>query len=290
MTTQPKHSKDIGDDEIRVIRGIRREPQLPTPRRKMPWAVIAAIAVITVLAAAAWAVTMMHGDQSGQAAESGQAASTATMPAKATTREAKPNVAVTAAESNGLTLTVLRPENASPRLEIGDRALDDSTAVLVVQAADVRGDNGKIAGACIVDGELVSRGTPKAGFCAIINDAITIGLATATPLFEQAAEEGGCFFRQYPLVADGEMVENKPKGKSQRKALAELNGSVVVIMTEERCTLHDFSAALAGMGVSNAIGLVGSTSFGHYRSGGRMVEFGKRVRPIMPNTNYLVWR
>lgn len=30
--------------------------------------------------------------------------------------------------------------------------------------------------------------------------------------------------RQYPLVVGGQIVENKPKGTSKRKALATLNG------------------------------------------------------------------
>ena len=49
---------------------------------------------------------------------------------------------------------------------------------------------------------------------AIINDKITIGIADNSPLFEQATETGGYFFRQYPLVDNGKLVENEPKNKS----------------------------------------------------------------------------
>lgn len=160
----------------------------------------------------------------------------------------------------------------------------------MVQAADVRRDNGKIVGAYILDGELLSKGQAKSGYCAIIGGKISVGVAESTPLLEQALESNGYFFRQYPLVIANQVVENKPKNRSQRKALAELNGEIVVIMSEGRLTFHDFSQALVDMGVTNAIYLVGSSTYGFAKDAdGNKFEFGKPNETGYPFTNYIVW-
>lgn len=192
---------------------------------------------------------------------------------------------------NNVPLTILTPKSAIPRLCIGVDALLDSTATMVVQAADVRSDNGKIVGTYVFDGQLISRGQSKTGFCAIIRDKVVIGVADSTPLVEQALESEGYFFRQYPLVVGGQVVENKPKGKALRKALAELNGQIVVILSRSRLSFHDFASTLSDMGVSNAIYLVGSSAYGFARDAdGRMIEFGKPEPNAMENTNYIVWK
>lgn len=84
--------------------------------------------------------------------------------------------------------------------------------------------------------------------------------------------------------------KTSPGGKSQRKALAEINGKIVVVMSQERLTFHDFSEALVEIGAKNAIYLVGSTAYGHYHIGNKTVPFGKRIEHPMSQTNYLVWR
>ena len=89
----------------------------------------------------------------------------------------------------------------------------DTTVIFAAQAADVRADNGGIVGAFVLKGEPKAWGLSKKGYCASINGQITIGMADNSPLFEQATEEGGYFFRQYPLVSNGEIVENELKGK-----------------------------------------------------------------------------
>lgn len=187
-------------------------------------------------------------------------------------------------------LTILTPENSTPRLYIGADALLDSSAVLVVQAADIRRDNGGIVGAYVMEGNLISRGQSKSGFCAIINGKPVIGVADSTPYFEQAIENGGYFFRQYPLVVAGQSVDNKLKTSSLRKALAELDGRVAVILSHKKMTLNQFSQVLSDLGVSNAIYLVGSSAYGFAKdSDGHRTEFGTPQPVPSHNVNYIVW-
>ena len=162
---------------------------------------------------------------------------------------------------------------------------------MAMQAADIRGDNGGIVGAYVVEGNLVSKGQAKSGFCAIIDGNITIGVADATPFLEKAIESDGYFFRQYPLVVGNQLVENKPKGRSLRKALAEWNGTTVVLLSRSRLTFHDFAQTLVDMGVANAIYLVGSEAFGFaVDSEGNRTEFGKEAPSPEASTNYIIWR
>nr|MDE6854183.1 phosphodiester glycosidase family protein [Muribaculaceae bacterium] len=134
-------------------------------------------------------------------------------------------------------------------------------------------------------------GEAKAGFCSIVNGEITVGVSDATPMLEQALSSDGYFFRQYPLVVGGQLVENRPKGRALRKALAELDGHISVIASTRRLTLHDFSQALIDLGVRNAIYLVGSSSTGLYTDAdGRRTIIGQADRKTADNVNFIVWR
>ena len=200
-------------------------------------------------------------------------------------------VEVTDTIVNKVPLTVFTPRHAKPVLHIGADVLNDSSAVLVVQAADIRRDNGEIVGTYVSEGKLISRGASKAGFCAIIGGKPMIGVADATPYFEQAFESGGYFFRQYPLVVGNQIIENKPQNRSFRKALAEWNGDIVVIVSGSRQSFHDFSQSLVDMGVSNAIYLVGSAAYGFARDkDNNRIDFGKKSDSSPVYTNYMVWR
>lgn len=191
---------------------------------------------------------------------------------------------------NNKGLLILSPENATPRLIIGRELLNNPNIILATQAADVRGDNGQIAGTFVLNGELISKGEAKAGYCSIINGELSIGVADASPMLEQAITEDGYFFRQYPLVVGGQIVENKPKGKSIRKALAEIGGKICVIMSKEKLTFLDFSQLLIDAGIRNAIYLVGSSSYGFFINEiGEKVLTGKAPKKEADNVSYIIW-
>ena len=266
MTNQHREPSDIHEDEIRIIspdvKYFQSSSDDPEPR--FPWWGLAAVVVIIVLAFAL-VRTIRHAsayedDEPGEA-QITEITEITEMPEPATSESVEavaPYTSLTDTVIGGRRLTILQPHNAVAGLVIGDSILDADGPVLVAQAADVRRDNGQIVGAYVVNGEMISRGKAKSGFCAIIDDEITVGVAQTTPLLERATEENGFFFRQYPLVYEGEIIENKLENLSQRKALALLNDEVVVVLSHERLSLLDFSQALVDLGVKNAIYLTGS--------------------------------
>lgn len=282
---------DINDDEIRVISAGGNEP--PRPRRRLPAICVAVIAVTALAAIAAlWLTTDSDDDDEPLPPPVQEAQQVAPMTAEADTVVAvRAYTAVNDTTVNGIGLRILTPVGARPSLEIGTAVFGDSTVVLAAQAADIRSDNGRIAGAYVMKGELLSKGEAKAGFCSIVNGEITVGVADATPMLEQALASDGYFFRQYPLVVGGQLVENRPKGRAVRKALAELDGRICVITSKRRLTFHDFSQALIDLGVRNAIYLVGSSSTGLYtEADGRRTTVGQPDREAPDNINFIVWR
>lgn len=192
---------------------------------------------------------------------------------------------------NSQPLSIFTPVGAVPVLSLGTATLNDTSAVLVVEAASVRKDTGGILGAFVKGGELLSRGQSQAGFCAIVNGKMTLGVAESTPYLEQAIETGGYFFRQYPLVVGRMAIESKLQNSSYRKALAELNDRIVVVVSRKKMTMNEFSETLVKLGVSTAIYLTGSKAYGFARlKDGSLVEFGNKRRRASKNTSYIVWK
>lgn len=189
-------------------------------------------------------------------------------------------------------LQIITPYNAVPELHVGAIDTADEEIVLASSAADLGADHGKIIGAFVCAGEPLSwGGGRKLGYCAIIDGNITLGVAENSPLFEQAIEQGGYFFRQYPAVDNGKMVENNPLNASFRRALCMLDGRVCIVVTPDRVLMNDFSASLVKLGVKNAIFLIGGNAEGWYRTkDGSLHQLGDKYMKGNPNINYIVFR
>lgn len=197
---------------------------------------------------------------------------------------------------NDIPIRIYIPHNAEMSLHIGRMDKADKSVVYAAQAADVRADNGGIVGAFVLNGEPRAWGLSKKGYCASINGKVTIGVADNTSLFEEATVSGGHFFRQYPLVKDGQVVDNEPKGKSIRRAICDRQGEIFMVETGTIESFHDFAQALADLGVNQAVYLVGSSAYGWaIDENGTTYEFGEdnyytSHRRIHQNTSYIVWK
>lgn len=302
---------DIGDDEIRVISpNGTQSPRNDRKRRRRRY-VYAAIAIIAAAAAVVTVLTVFRPDNANEA----EPEDVSMVPENETdavlrgdTEDQAININadvdidnMTADNGryasrrdttvNGTRLIILTPHGAIPTLEVGNSLVADTTVILAAQAADIRRDNGEIAGTYVLKGELLSKGEAKAGYCSIVNGVINIGVADATPMLEQVLMSDGYFFRQYPLVAASQLIENKPPGKARRRALAEIDGTMSVVTSADGLTFHDFSQALIDVGVRNAIYLVGARSTAFYNNqDGRRHFIGPVDENAPENINYIVWR
>ena len=193
---------------------------------------------------------------------------------------------------NDIPLRIFIPHNAIAQLCLRTPDINDTSIIFCTQAADIRKDNKKIVGAFVLKGEPLAWGLSKKGYCAIIDNVITVGVANNSPLFEEATEKGGYFFRQYPLVDNGVLVENEPKNKSVRKAVCQRGNQTFVVESQTKESFHDFAQALVDLGVDNAIYLVGGEyAKGWYRNhDNEMIDFSKGRRDRYRNENYIVWK
>ena len=194
-------------------------------------------------------------------------------------------------EADSTTLHVYVPVKATARLCMGEPDTNDESILFATLAADLRRDNGRIVGAFVHNGEPLSWGLSKRGYCAIIDGKVTVGVAENSPLFEKATETGGDFFRQYAAVDSGRCVAKNPEYSAFRRALCVIGGRVCIVCSESRMTMNEFSSALAGVGVSDGIFLVGGTADGWYRDGdGNVVRLGREAYRKNRFLNYLVFR
>lgn len=193
---------------------------------------------------------------------------------------------------NDIPLDIYIPHNATPSLALGTPDINDKRIILVTQAADIRADNGKINGAFVLAGEPLAWGLSKKGYVSIIDGVVTVGVADNSPLFEEATEKGGYFFRQYPLVDNGVLVENEPKGKAIRKAICQRGEEILLVFSTSQESFHDFAQALVDLRVDNAVYLVGSEySYGYFRDKyDHFTQFAEKRRGGQKFENYILWR
>ena len=158
---------------------------------------------------------------------------------------------------NDVWLNVYKILDMHAELSLDVSGYTDSTECIILQAADIRKDNRKFVGDFVLNGEKLSSGKVKKGYCAIVDGKVTIGMSADDDVMNHCMANGGSFFRQYPLVVDGVMQPSNVKGKSIRRALAQNDDGLYIVMTDERESVHNFSEALVDMGMKDAISLVG---------------------------------
>jgi hypothetical protein len=295
-----EEQKDIRDDQIRIIgEEVRRKPKLPR-RWRLLCVVFLVVGIFVALLMCQPSYNMpqqaTHEPSYFEPIQEEQSPTETSWEVPAIDSLTQGFTEIRDTLINDIPLKIFIPHNAQPSLHLGKIDSDDSSIILAAQAADVRADNGGIVGAFVMKGELLARGLSKKGFCAIINGAITIGVAENSPLLEKATETSGYFFRQFPLVSNGILMENNPKGKSIRRGLCALGTDVFIVETGSPESFHDFAQALVDLGVHQAVYLVGSSAFGwavdkqgEKHRWGLPHLYSGRVK-VPENTSYIVWK
>ena len=284
--------ENISDSEIRIVGSSQKPTQKPFP---WGWVVVGVVLVACLGVILWWQYSKMNAEQESIGVFEQEQPVVQTYPLTEWFASVDSITAVgtvtTDITINDIPLRVYLPLNSVPHLEVGYGVTKKcQNSILFFQAADVRADNGKIVGAFVLQGKPLSWGLSKRGFCAVVDGNVTIGVADNSPLFEKATEEEGDFFRQYPLVDNGRLVENELKNKSIRRALCEINAHIVVVETQSVESMHDFSQALVDLGVQNAIYLVGSSAMGWsmdiHGNGTKMGLWDPRK---IKNISFIVW-
>lgn len=186
-------------------------------------------------------------------------------------------------------LRIIQPVQLEASLETDKNIMantPDGNNILMVQAMGVRKDNGTPTSGFAIGNQKMSYAKKRIGYCAIQNGTISIGIAYDDSDLDALVEKSGCYFRQYPLVIDGEVCFNEEKGKAYRRALAEEEGFVYIIESVNRESLYDFATAIAGLSVSNAIYLPNNPNYLYAHSAELTYESGAK----MDGAYYLVFK
>lgn len=195
---------------------------------------------------------------------------------------------------SGVPVRIFTPVGGEPFLMTGVPDFEDSSIVFIAQAADIRADNMQILGDFVLGGRQIATGKSKWGWCSIIDGQVSIGYDREPAELQEAIDNGGYFFRQYGLIADGKYVKESSRWKysSLRRALCLKNGECLIVETLEPETFPRFSYVLEDLQVDAAIYLVGGESYGFARDrDGRKTEFGIfDPDVIFDNTSFILWK
>ena len=284
LTAMTDKKIEIRDDEFRVIGkpGVTTDPE--SGRRSLVWIILAIAAAIGILLVVFWPKTKVESQETAVSATQFDLEPLGVTTDRIFTERIDTLVGT-------VQLAIYLPHNATPVLTAD--VPSGSDIILAARAADVRADNGKINEAFVCEGKALAFGMSKKGYCAILGGEVTIGVAADSPLFEEAVESGGYFFRQYPLVDNGTLVENEPKNKTMRRAICSRAGQIFIAVSETDESFHDFAQALVEFGVENAIYLTGGHESGGWWVGpdGTSRPFDPKARTgIYENETYILWK
>ena len=283
-----KEYQDIHDDEIRIIGHTSEKAKLHFNKTTITLAVACVVLIITLCV---WMRYKYHSAQDVSYFETETNEQNHISNQDTSALSGKGYIKISEVTVNDVPMYIYTPHHAIMTLSVGLPDKNDSTLLFVAQAADIRKDTKKIVGDFVMNGQKLSFGQAKLGFCAIIHGKITLGTAPNTPLLQEAIDTKGYFFRQYPLVKEGELIENNPKNKAIRRALGIKQGQIIMIESRSSESFHDFTQALIDFGINNAIYLVGGNAFGWcYDQHGNRIVFGVEQNSLPPQTSYIIWR
>lgn len=286
------HRDNMKDDEIRILgkgKTSKPQPQRDDKKRVGRNILLVIIAALVLITAFCLIRMQMTPAQEPIPADSLSTETIGNEPVK-TLRDSA-YVIVRDTVVNDIPMRTLAPVGGHMELYIGKNPEKNSDVILAAHAADIRADIDAPAGAFVYNGELISKGYSKLGFCAIINGEVSIGRQRETPLFERAIEENGCFFRQYSLVSNGAMIDIAPKGKAVRRALCLKDKMLMIISSQTPESFHDFAQALADMGVDEAISLIGGDAAVTWRDkDNNLMHDGEKFVNSYTTENFILWK
>ena len=283
---------DIENDEIRVIHSIEtsqgshdKKSGVSATSTKRKWWKWVTASLLGLILAIALLLLLLQTRSDTKSAVSAQTDNVLTHP--------QPYTEIYDTIVNGIPLKVFLPHNAKPHLALAPVSIEDSAMILGAQAADYGWDRNKwiIAGGFILKGELLSYSKSKYGFCALLDSGVVIGKALSTPYFERCIEEGGDFFRQYPLVYENEPQVYKSKEQHPRRALCQKDNRTFIVESLTAETLTAFAQALADISIKNAIALVSTGMAWRWATdqNGKRYLTGLTEKEPPPMASFIVW-
>lgn len=199
-------------------------------------------------------------------------------------------------DTTTITLLIYRPINTIAHFTT-TRPDSTNTQIKLSVAAAFTGKNLKS-----IMGTHIEKGKLKKGYKSISNGYATIidGKIEIKPITHKlkhnqhkAIKHKGYLFQQMLLVKDSTIVECKIFGQKEtyRRALAIVNQEPIIIESEQKLKIDDFSQSLIRMGIKTALCLdMGTWSHGWIRTeNNNYIPIGKLTSSTKDQTNWLIF-
>ena len=272
-----KEKEYISDDDVVVIGGSDWKPK-KDPGRPNRWKIIAFILAGVMVVTGLYYIGrhILHSREFIQSRYADTVIEALEQPVKG-----QPGIHAFAEDIANVKLKIYRLDNL--KAHFADTVPDyaDSTIYLVTRSSDYKiiGNKKEIIGDYIVDGEVAAKSNWRAGFMAIVDGNVQIGIDRSSKIANYVKKHNGSMFRQLALVSANISCDNQfiLRGKVTRCAYArDRQGKLYFIETVEPETLSGFADALIEYGFIDAVYITGGsqpnlfyrtedgTAHGHY--------------------------
>lgn len=266
------------DDDVVVIGGSDWHPEeKPRSQKKWKWAAIAFGVILLMVAGFFVTRHLLHSREFVQSRYAVEVIEALAQP-----MGGEPGVSLIEDEVMGVSMKIYKIEGLKARMAFELPDLSDSTVYLVTRSSDYKltDDRKEIIGDFIYNGDVMAESDWRAGFMAIIDGNVQIGIDRSRDIFKHVKKNGGSMFRQLALVSAGTRCDKQfiLKGKVSRCAYARnRSGELFFIETVNPETLYGFSDALVEYGFVDAV----------YITGGSQPDLFHRTSEGTPHGTYI---
>lgn len=273
-----KEKEYMTDDDVVVIGGSDWHPEeKPRSQKKWKWAAIAFGVILLMVAGFFVTRHLLHSREFVQSRYAVEVIEALAQP-----MGGEPGVSLIEDEVMGVSMKIYKIEGLKARMAFELPDLSDSTVYLVTRSSDYKltDDRKEIIGDFIYNGDVMAESDWRAGFMAIIDGNVQIGIDRSRDIFKHVKKNGGSMFRQLALVSAGTRCDKQfiLKGKVSRCAYARnRSGELFFIETVNPETLYGFSDALVEYGFVDAV----------YITGGSQPDLFHRTSEGTPHGTYI---
>jgi len=180
-------------------------------------------------------------------------------------RQETPEVVMTSDSILGVAMDFYAIHGLKASIQFEEPDTADTSVYLYCRSADHKADNTYI-GSLVVNGEELQSDTHRLGYMAMLGNNSVIGISRSEKVKDFVQERGGCFFRQFILVSNGDIPGRFfLHGKVERRAIGRIDDQLYYIATRHKETLWDFADALREYGFIDAIYITGGADYVFYR-------------------------
>lgn len=179
-----------------------------------------------------------------------------------------PEVVMTSDSVLGVALNLYEARGLRAEISMNEPDTADTDVFLYSRCADYHPDF-SIIGSMVIDGkEIETARSNRIGYFAGVGDNYVIGVSRSDKVKDFAAQNGGCFFRQFILLSAGTLPPHfYLHGKVERRAIGRMsNDRLYYIETLHKETMWDFADALREYGFIDAIYITGGYDYCFYRT------------------------